>query len=52
MTPTELDALLALPEENEHVEFKEAKANFRFEKLVEYAVALASEGGGRIVLGV
>jgi len=52
MTPTELDALLALPEENEHVEFKEAKANFHFEKLVEYTVALANEGGGRIVLGV
>jgi ATP-dependent DNA helicase RecG len=52
MTPAELDALLALPEENEHVEFKEAKANFHFEKLVEYAVALANEGGGRIVLGV
>ncbi len=52
MTPQELDALLALPEENEHIEFKEAKRNFHFDKLVEYCVALANEGGGRIVLGV
>ena len=52
MTPQDLDALLALPEENEHVEFKEAKSNFHFEKLVEYCVALANEGGGRMVLGV
>lgn len=52
MTPQDLDALIALPEENEHVEFKEAKNNFHFEKLVEYCVALANEGGGRIALGV
>ena len=52
MTPQELDALLALPEENEHVEFKGAKNNFHFDKLVDYCVALANEGGGRMVLGV
>jgi ATP-dependent DNA helicase RecG len=52
MKPLDIDALLELPEENEHVEFKEAKSNFRFEKLVEYCVALANEGGGRIALGV
>ena len=38
--------------ENEHLEFKEAKNRFDFEKLVQYCVALANEGGGRIVLGV
>jgi hypothetical protein len=38
--------------ENEHLEFKEAKANFHFEKLVKYCAALANEGGGSIVLGV
>lgn len=52
MTPEEIDSLLALPEENEHVEFKEAKGNFHFDKLVAYCVALANEGGGCIVLGV
>jgi ATP-dependent DNA helicase RecG len=38
--------------ENEHLEFKEAKRHFDFEELVKYAVALANECGGRIILGV
>jgi ATP-dependent DNA helicase RecG len=38
--------------ESEHLEFKEAKNNFHFEKLVKYCAALANEGGGSIVLGV
>jgi len=38
--------------EDEHLEFKEAKNNFHFEKLVKYCAALANEGGGRIILGV
>lgn len=38
--------------ENERLEFKEAKHNFHFEKLVRYCAALANEGGGSIVLGV
>ncbi|MBI4721327.1 MAG: putative DNA binding domain-containing protein [Chitinivibrionia bacterium] len=38
--------------ENEHLEFKEAKNNFHFEKLVKYCAALSNEGGGSIVLGV
>ncbi len=42
-----LDAL-----EGEHFEFKEAKADFDFEKLKRYCCALANEGGGRVLLGV
>jgi Putative DNA-binding domain len=38
--------------EDEHLEFKEAKSNFHFEKLVKYCAALANEGGGYILLGV
>jgi ATP-dependent DNA helicase RecG len=38
--------------EDENLEFKEAKANFHFDKLVKYCAALANEGGGSIVLGV
>ena len=38
--------------EDEHLEFKEAKKNFHFETLVKYCVALANEGGGRMILGV
>lgn len=52
MTEAELNALLLVRSENEHIEFKEAKSNFHFDKLVDYCVALANEGGGRIVLGV
>jgi ATP-dependent DNA helicase RecG len=39
-------------DENEHLEFKQAKNNFHFDKLVKYCAALANEGGGSIVLGV
>lgn len=38
--------------EDEHLEFKEARNNFHFDKLVKYCAALANEGGGSIVLGV
>jgi ATP-dependent DNA helicase RecG len=38
--------------ENESLEFKEARNNFDFGKLVKYCAALANEGGGSIVLGV
>ena len=38
--------------EGSRFEFKEAKHSFHFEKLVEYCVALANEGGGKIILGV
>lgn len=38
--------------EDEHLEFKEAKNNFHFEKLAKYCAALANEGGGSIILGI
>ena len=38
--------------EGEHVEFKEARANYSFEELAKYCCALANEGGGKIILGV
>ena len=38
--------------EDEHLEFKEARQHFDFEKLVRYCCALANEGGGHMVLGV
>jgi len=52
MNLAELETLLTARSEREHVEFQEAKNNFHLEKLVDYCVALANEGGGRIVLGV
>lgn len=39
-------------DEDEHLEFKEAKNRFDFEELVRYCAALANEGGGKIILGI
>ena len=50
-----LDKLLSkklIEKENEHLEFKEAKAGFESEKLIKYCCALANEGGGCMILGV
>jgi ATP-dependent DNA helicase RecG len=52
VTISDLNTLLETPSETEHIEFKEAKQRFDFEKLVAYCVALANEGGGVMVLGV
>jgi ATP-dependent DNA helicase RecG len=38
--------------ESEHLEFKQASRQFDSEKLTRYCVALASEGGGKLILGV
>lgn len=38
--------------EGANLEFKEARSDFSFDKLLEYCVALANEGGGKIILGV
>jgi ATP-dependent DNA helicase RecG len=51
VTLSELQQWMRAPE-GEHLEFKEAKQNFHFEKLLKYCAALANEGGGRIVFGV
>lgn len=52
ITLEQLNCWLAIPREGEHLEFKEAKNHYDFEKLVQYCVALANEGGGKIILGV
>lgn len=39
-------------DEDEHLEFKEAKSNFHFETLADSCAALANERGGKIILGV
>ena len=51
-TPEEVDRLLATRSEDEHLEFKQARNSYSFEKLVDYCAALANEGGGQIILGV
>jgi ATP-dependent DNA helicase RecG len=49
-----IDRLKALMDgnEDEHLEFKEAKNNYHFEKLLDYCAALANEGGGKMILGI
>jgi len=51
ITLAQLQAWMIAPED-EHLEFKEAKQNFHFEKLVKYCAAMANEGGGKMILGV
>ena len=38
--------------EGENLEFKSARNNFHFDELTQYCVALANEGGGKVILGV
>jgi predicted HTH transcriptional regulator len=51
-TPQQIDLWLTSPSENQCLEFKEAKTQFDNRKLYKYCVAIANEGGGRLVLGV
>jgi ATP-dependent DNA helicase RecG len=51
LTSAQLLPWLDAPE-GEHLEFKEAKTRYDFDELTKYCVALANEGGGRMVLGV
>ncbi len=50
-TTTEFLGYLDAPE-GSRLEFKAAQNNYEFELLVRYCVALANEGGGKIILGV
>lgn len=50
-TVEELNQLIQ-SNENEHIEFKTANRQFEFDKLKKYVVAIANEGGGRIIFGV
>lgn len=51
-TPEEIDSIIQTPHEGQHLEFKEAKAQFDFTKLLKYCVALSNEGGGLLLLGI
>lgn len=50
-TPEQFRSWLDAPE-GARLEFKSAAGGYHFDKLVEYCVALANEGGGLIILGV
>jgi predicted HTH transcriptional regulator len=51
-TPEQIDLLRAAPREHQRLEFKEANNQFDTRKLSEYCVALANEGGGKLLLGI
>lgn len=51
LSDNEIFALLNI-KENSNLEFKKAEDSFSFEKLCEYAVALANEHGGNLILGI
>lgn len=50
-SPEQIARWIAEPE-GERIAFKAARNKYDFEKLVDYCVALANEGGGQIILGV
>lgn len=51
-TPAQIDIWRGELTEHQRLEFKEAKQSFDFDKLCQYSVALANEGGGQLLLGV
>lgn len=48
----QLEQWIASPREDEHLEFKKAENQFDSRKLCRYCVAIANEGGGKLILGV
>ena len=50
-SPQEFQTCLDAPE-GARLEFKSATGGFHFDELVKYCVALANEGGGKILLGI
>jgi ATP-dependent DNA helicase RecG len=51
-TSEQIDQWRSVPRESPHLEFKEAKTDFDKVKLYRYCVAIANEGGGKLVLGI
>lgn len=51
-TVDDLNQILQAPKETAGLEFKAAKLQWSQDSLCEYAVAIANEGGGRLILGV
>ena len=51
-TSAQIDLWRQSPTESQILEFKEAKAQLNSNKLYKYCVAIANEGGGKLILGV
>jgi ATP-dependent DNA helicase RecG len=48
-TPAQIDTWRKIPREHHTLEFKEAKTDFDKIKLYRYCVAIANEGGGKLL---
>lgn len=48
----QINIWLTTPTETQNLEFKQAKTQFDNKKLYRYCIALANEGGGKLILGV
>lgn len=51
-TVQQIDLWRSAPSEHQRLEFKEAKTQFDNQKLYQYCVAIANEGGGHLLFGV
>jgi len=51
-TVAQIDLWRQEPTEHQKLEFKEAKNQYEKRKLYEYCVAIANEGGGKLLLGI
>lgn len=51
-TIEQLEEWMQVQRETEVLEFKAAKSGYNGEKLMNYCVAIANEGGGKLILGV
>lgn len=51
-TPEQIEIWCKCSSEHQTLEFKEAKTKFSNSKIYEYCVAIANEGGGKLVLGI
>lgn len=51
-TPEQIDIWRRWRSENQRLEFKEARTHFGNERVRQYCVAIANEGGGHLLLGV
>jgi ATP-dependent DNA helicase RecG len=52
VTVEQIDKWRACESETQILEFKEAKTQYDTEKLFEYCIAIANEGGGHLLLGI